>query len=225
MDHHRSAAAAAEVSRLIEVMASLRAEEGCPWDRKQSWRSLRRHVLEEAYELVDAVERNDPDAVCEECGDLLLEVVFMAQIAHEEGRFGMAEVARGIADKLIRRHPHVFGDESRTTDSEEALSSWEAVKARENPGREAGPRALPALLLALKVLERRGLAANPPTETPGGVPAAFARMEAARAGGGRDALEAALGDLLLAVTRDAHREGLDPEAALRGAAGRLHRGA
>ena len=153
-----AAAGAAEVAGLIKVMAKLRAEGGCPWDREQTWNSLRRYVLEEAHELVDAVDREDPAAVLEECGDLLLEVVFMAQIAHEEGRFGMAEVARGITRKLIRRHPHVFGDQARASNADEALASWEAIKAAEKSKRakqeDALPRGLPALLLAVKAIER-----------------------------------------------------------------------
>ena len=218
-----AASGAAEVAALIGVMARLRAADGCPWDRQQTWLSLRRYVLEEAHELVDAVDREDAAAVLEECGDLLLEVVFMAQIAHEEGRFGMAEVARGITRKLIRRHPHVFGEQAPATSSEEALASWEAIKAREKAERTPGdsplPASLPALLLALKVIERAG-SADREGETDGVVPA-LSRMEAARRTGDRDTIEAALGDLLLAVARGAHRDGLDPEAALRNAVRRL----
>ena len=221
---HAAADGAAEVAALIEVMARLRAEDGCPWDREQTWLSLRRYVLEEAHELVDAVDRKDPAAVLEECGDLLLEVVFMAQIAREEGRFGMAEVARGITRKLIRRHPHVFGEQAPAADAGEALASWEAIKAREKAGRTPGanslPRNLPALLLALKAIER--------TRSPGGdddtdgILPAVNRIEDARRKGDRDQIETALGDLLLAVARSAHRDGLDPEAALRNAVRRLN---
>lgn len=220
-----AAAGAAEVAGLVEVMAKLRSEEGCPWDREQTWESLRRYVLEEAYELVDAVDREDPAAVLEECGDLLLEVVFMAQIAHEEGRFGMAEVARGITRKLIRRHPHVFGDGKRASDADEAFASWEAIKATEKPGRDASgdrlPRGLPALLLAMKAVERAGTAEGAEEADPNGILPAFDRMQTARRAGDRDALETALGDLLLAVARGARRDGLDPEAALRNAVRRL----
>ena len=225
-----AAAGAAEVAGLVEVMAKLRSEEGCPWDREQTWNSLRRYVLEEAYELVDAVDREDPAGVLEECGDLLLEVVFMAQIAHEEGRFGMAEVARGITRKLIRRHPHVFGDQDRASDADEALARWEAIKAAEKAGRPASgdrlPRGLPALLLAMKAVERPGAAAD--GDDPGGddtdrdgIPAAFERMQAARRAGDPRERETALGDLLLAVARGARRDGLDPESALRNAVRRL----
>lgn len=220
-----AAAGAAEVAGLVEVMAKLRSEEGCPWDREQTWDSLRRYVLEEAYELVDAVDRKDPAAVLEECGDLLLEVVFMAQIAHEEGRFGMAEVARGITRKLIRRHPHVFGNQERASDADEAFASWEAVKAAEKPGRQGFcdqlPRGMPALLLAMKAVEQAEAAEDRSEAYRDGILPALEGMQAARRAGDPDELETALGDLLLAVARGARRDGLDPEAALRNAVRRL----
>ena len=223
--HAPAAAGAAEVSSLIEVMAKLRAEEGCPWDRKQTWSSLRRYVLEEAHELVDAVDGGDPAAVLEECGDLLLEVVFMAQIAHEEGRFGMAEVARGITRKLIRRHPHVFGDRAPASNAEEALASWEAIKAREKSARPTEgdrlPRGLPALLLAVKALERGKFSGAESGSDRDNIRPALTRMEAARRAGDPEKVEAALGDLLLSVARGAHEDGLDPESALRNAVRRL----
>ena len=220
-----AAAGAAEVAGLIKVMAKLRAEGGCPWDREQTWNSLRRYVLEEAHELVDAVDREDPAAVLEECGDLLLEVVFMAQIAHEEGRFGMAEVARGITRKLIRRHPHVFGDQARASNADEALASWEAIKAAEKSKRakpeDALPRGLPALLLAVKAIERATTARRADGTDQDGILPALTRMQAARRAGDLRGVETALGDLLLAVARGARQDGLDPESALRNAVRRL----
>ena len=220
-----AAAGAAEVAGLIEVMAKLRAKEGCPWDREQTWQSLRRYVLEEAHELVDAVDREDPAAVLEECGDVLLEVVFMAQIAHEEGRFGMAEVARGITRKLIRRHPHVFGGQERASNADEALASWEAIKVSEKSGRPAErgplPRGLPALLLAMKAIERTAASRQGDGPDQDAILAALTKMKAARRAEDRDAVEAALGDLLLAVARGARQDGLDPESALRNAVRRM----
>ena len=225
-----AAAGAAEVAGLIEVMAKLRAKEGCPWDREQTWQSLRRYVLEEAHELVDAVDREDPSAVLEECGDVLLEVVFMAQIAHEEGRFGMAEVARGITRKLIRRHPHVFGGQERASNADEALASWEAIKASEKSGRPAErgplprdplPRGLPALLLAMKAIERTAASSQGAGPDQNSILAALTKMKAARRAEDRDAAETALGDLLLAVARGARQDGLDPESALRNAVRRM----
>ncbi len=221
----RAAAGGAEVAGLVEIMAKLRSENGCPWDREQTWDSLRRYVIEEAYELVDAVDRKDPAAVLEECGDLLLEVVFMAQIAEEEGRFGMAEVARGITRKLIRRHPHVFGDQERASDAGEAFASWEAIKAAEKAERPASgdrlPQGLPALLVAMKAIERRGAAEDGEEAERDGILPAVERMQAARRGEDAEQLETALGDLLLAVAREARRDGLDPESALRNAVRRL----
>lgn len=218
-------AGAAEVSGLIEVMARLRTEDGCPWDRQQTWNSLRRYVIEEAYELVDAVDTGDPAAILEECGDLLLEVVFMAQIAHEEGHFGMAEVARGITRKLIRRHPHVFGDRTPASDAGEALARWEAIKAREKAERPSEadrlPRGLPALLLAVKTIERARSSGGDPGVDSNGIRPALSRMEDARRVGNRGAIEAALGDLLLAIASGAQEDGLDPESALRTAVRRV----
>ncbi len=220
-----AAGGAAAVAELLGVMAKLRSEEGCPWDREQTWNSLRRYVLEEAHELVDAVDREDPAAVLEECGDVLLEVVFMAQIAHEEGRFGMEEVARGITRKLIRRHPHVFGDEGRAADAGEALARWESIKATEKAQRAAPgdslPRGLPALLVAMKAIERTNAPGSDAGSAEDGIRRAGGRLEAARRMGNRGELEMALGDLLLAVARAAREDGLDPESALRNAVRRM----
>lgn len=222
-----STTGAAEFAGLVEVMARLRSEDGCPWDRKQTWESLRRYVLEEAYELVDAVDRKDPEAVLEECGDLLLEVVFMAQIAREEGRFGMAEIARGITRKLIRRHPHVFGDQARASDADDAFARWEAIKASEKSGRRTSadslPRDLPALILAMKAIERPDASQRGERSDHDGILPALDRMKAARRTGNPEDVEEALGDLLLAVARGARTDGLDPESALRGAVRRLGR--
>ena len=216
----------------MEVMVRLRSDGGCPWDREQTWASLRRYVLEEAHELVEAVDRRDPAAVREECGDLLLEVVFMARIAEEDGHFGMAEVARGIRRKLIRRHPHVFGGGDPARNAGQALESWEAVKAREERREkqphsvtDGVPATLPALLFASKVLDRlaaragRRTAANGPGAR---MRAALRRMEAARRQGADPATaERALGELLLEAAAWARSADLDPEAALRGAVRRL----
>lgn len=218
-------AAGRELARLVEVMAVLRGEGGCPWDRTQTWASLRRYVLEEAYELVEAVDRGDSGAVREECGDVLLEVVFMARIAEEAGAFGMTEVTRGIREKLVRRHPHVFGAAAPARDAEEALTSWEAVKAQEKKPRATLtgglPERLPALLVVGKVLERLGAAGRATARRSADrVRAAMEQMERCREGN-PEAAEQALGELLFAAAAWAFWEGLDPEAALRGAVRRL----
>ncbi len=208
-------AGGASTARLAAIMERLRGEDGCPWDREQTWASLRRYVIEEAFELVEAIGRGDPDAVREECGDLLLEVVFVARIAAEAGRFGLAEVARDVGDKLIRRHPHVFGGASPASGTAEALASWEEVKAQEKAaGKGAGRRrvpALPALLAASKLLERDGLDDLP------SLAGAAAALAAAAAEGDAAEVERAGGELLLASAAAVRDGGADPEVALRSA--------
>src|SRR6184192_2123635 len=121
------------IVQLLEVMAKLRSPTGCPWDREQDHRSLRFHAVEEVYELLDAIEAGDDHEMVEELGDLLLQVVFHCQLAHERGAFDFEEVARHIVEKLIRRHPHVFGDsEARTVDA--VWAQWEQIKHAERKG-------------------------------------------------------------------------------------------
>lgn len=143
-----------EISRLLEIMRTLRSEEGCPWDREQSLESLRPYAVEEVYEVIDAIDREDVEDHCEELGDLLLQVVFQAQLRDEEGAFGFEEVAKSICDKLVRRHPHVFGD-VEVAGSDEVLVNWNAIKETEKAHRQAAeslldsvPASFPALLKA-----------------------------------------------------------------------------
>jgi MazG family protein len=157
-------------SRLVEIMARLRAPDGCPWDREQNHRSLRWHAVEEVYELIDAIESGDDHELEEELGDLLLQVVFHCQLAKERGAFDFDKVARHISDKLIRRHPHVFGD-TKVRDVEQVWTNWEKIKRAEKHGtRHARPSALdgipkhlPALLRAEKLMKkvRRAKLARP----------------------------------------------------------------
>ena len=120
----------ASLARLVDVMARLRAPGGCPWDREQTHDSLRPYVIEEAYEVLEAIEGGDPGALCDELGDLLLQVLFHAEIAAETGAFRLADVARAITDKLVRRHPHVFGD-VQVRDADEVVRNWRRIKAEE----------------------------------------------------------------------------------------------
>ncbi|HQG13386.1 MAG TPA: MazG family protein, partial [bacterium] len=115
---------------LVKIMAKLRAPDGCPWDREQSYKDIAAHTLEETYETLEAIDRGDFKALKEELGDLLLQILFYAQIATEENRFGIDEVIEGISAKLIHRHPHVFGD-VRVSDSDEVLKNWEFLKKKE----------------------------------------------------------------------------------------------
>jgi uncharacterized protein YabN with tetrapyrrole methylase and pyrophosphatase domain len=151
----------AAINDLLEIMARLRAPDGCPWDREQDHESLRWHAVEEVYELIDAIEAGDDHEMEEELGDLLLQVVFHCQLAKERGAFDFEKVARHIADKLLRRHPHVFGD-IKVKDVDQVWANWEKIKRAEKHGtRHARPSALdgipkhlPALLRAEKLLKK-----------------------------------------------------------------------
>lgn len=151
--------AAASYLRLLEIMERLRGEGGCPWDREQTHESLKRYLIEETYEVLAALEDQDDSAFCDELGDLLLQVVFHSQIASEENRFSISDVTEGINQKMIRRHPHVFGEETAET-SIDVLAAWELIKKAE--GNSAGRKKqimqindnLPALLYAQKVQDK-----------------------------------------------------------------------
>jgi len=145
-------------NRLVEIMALLRGENGCPWDREQTHDTLTPYLLEEAYEVLEALEARDDRRLCEELGDLLLQIVFHARLAEETGAFNIDQVAAGISDKLIERHPHVFGNTTLAT-AEEVRHQWEAIKlARKGDGRrsllDGIPRSLPALLRAMRLQNR-----------------------------------------------------------------------
>ena len=149
----------ASIDELLEVMAKLRGPGGCPWDQEQTHESIRPQVLEECYELLEAIDEADDSLMREELGDVLLHVVFHSQLAKERGVFSFEEVARGIVDKLIRRHPHVFGDQNIDT-SEKVLKKWQELKAQEKPERKSVldgiPKALPALMEAQEVQKKAG---------------------------------------------------------------------
>src|ERR1022692_1570721 len=155
------------IDDLLKVMARLRSPKGCPWDREQDHRSLRWHAVEEVYELLDAIEAGDDHELEEELGDLLLQVVFHCQLARERGAFDFEKVARQITDKLIRRHPHVFGT-LRVKDVDQVWANWEKIKRAEKHGTRHArhfafdgiPKHLPALLRAEKLMKkaRKGLA-------------------------------------------------------------------
>lgn len=204
-------------------MRRLRGPDGCPWDRDQSLESLRAYVLEEAYEVVEAIDRGDRQALREEIGDLLLEVVFLSQICTEEGLFDVADVAGAIADKLVRRHPHVFGDR-RASDPQEALRHWEEIKKkdRESAGGTVSlldgvPRQLPALLRASRLSSRAATARFDWAALPDlmrKIEEESAEFREAAARGDRDAMTEELGDLLFIAANVGRFTGIDPEAAL-----------
>jgi tetrapyrrole methylase family protein/MazG family protein len=146
-----------DLEELIKIMAALRGEKGCPWDREQTMESLKPFIVEEAYEVLEAIDEKNPEAVKEELGDLLFQIVFQCQIAKEKGEFGMAEVIEKIGRKMVLRHPHVFGDADYRT-SAEVLVHWEAQKKREGKQRESllegVPSTMPSLLRAHRLQDR-----------------------------------------------------------------------
>ena len=210
----------AELEKLLAIMAELRGPDGCPLDREQTMHTLRPFVLEEAHELVDAIQEGETDAIREELGDLLLEVVFVTQIAVEAGQFTMADVARGIREKLIRRHPHVFGS-TPADNATQALERWEAIKSREKPERASVlddvPRSLPALSRAAKLSKR---AANAGFDWESGneirdkIEEELDELDEARRCRNADAIHEEVGDLLFAMVNLARHLDTDAELAL-----------
>ena len=147
-----------EFSSLVSIVTALRGPDGCPWDKEQTHKSLTRFAIEEAHELAEAIDRDDNQEICEELGDLLLQVVLHAEIARQEGRFDMADVIAGIGEKMVRRHPHVFAD-VKVKDSDELLDNWGKIKAKEKGNEDDFirfnlPAGLPALIGAHKIGEK-----------------------------------------------------------------------
>ena len=147
-----------QFQRLIEIMARLRSPDGCPWDKAQDHKSLKPYLIEEAYEVIDAIDSENPEKLAEELGDLLLHIVFHAQLGEEADKFNIEDICRKISDKLIGRHPHVFKDKVELTESE-VIDRWEIIKQNNNKGYsilDGVPRALPALLKAYRIQEKVG---------------------------------------------------------------------
>jgi len=218
------------MARLLAVMAWLRDHQhGCPWDVEQTFRTIAPYTIEEAYEVADAIDRDDLGALKEELGDLLLQVVYHAQMAHESGAFGFADVASAIADKMVDRHPHVFGD-ARVATAEAQTVSWEARKAIERAAKRAGAepagaldgvaRALPALLRAEKIQKRAARVGFDWKQTGpviDKIDEELGELRAELEAGDVDQarLTDELGDVLFAVANLARHCKIDPEAALR----------
>ncbi len=203
---------------LVKVMARLRGPDGCPWDREQTHETLARHLLEESHELLEAIDRGDSDATRDELGDLLLQVVFHAQMAAEDERWDVDDVARGLVAKLVHRHPHVFGD-VEVSGSDEVLTNWERLKAEEGSAPRAAvdaeiPATLPALARAAKVQRR---AAGWGVEWPDADSAMAALREETEnlSRATEEDGEALIGAILFAVVGAARKLGVDAETALR----------
>ncbi len=209
------------IARLCAIVAALRAPGGCPWDREQTHASLRGGLLEEAYEVVEAIDNVDDDNLREELGDLLLQSVLHAQIAQDEGRFTFDDVARGIGEKLVRRHPHVFG-EDHCADAAAVLVRWDEIKRTEK-GRAAAsildgiPRSYAALMRAQKVQKKAakvGFDWDAAAPVIAKVREEIAEIENAIAAQDSDAIEDEVGDLLFSVVNLARKLHLDAETAL-----------
>jgi len=222
------------LSRLVDIMARLRAPGGCPWDREQTFESLRPYLVEEAYEVLDAIEEGDLAGLRDELGDVLLQVLFHSEIAAEGGHFRLADVARAIADKLVRRHPHVFADVT-VRDADEVVRNWRRIKAEERRAAGGGaeptllaavPTGLPALARAQQVGDKLAHAGLDWPDLAGVLAKVDEeREELATALRSGDHVAAAreLGDLLLTLTSVARHLDVQAEMALRDAVGRLVR--
>lgn len=220
-DSHSAAAAA--LLELRSIMVRLRAPDGCPWDREQTHLSLRSSLIEEAYEIVEAIERGVDADLCEELGDLLLQVIFHAQLAEEENRFSFTEIAQAISKKLVHRHPHVFGSE-HAADAAAVVTRWEEIKRAEKGGAVSSAldgisEAMPSLLHAAKV-QKRAASKGMDWREAGPV---FEKIreeldevsEAISEGEPQGRLEEEMGDLLFAAVNLARKLKVDPEVALR----------
>ena len=227
MQHIKAAAA---LQRLLAIMARLRAPDGCPWDARQTPESLKPYLLEECYETLEAIDSGHPHKVCEELGDLLLQIVFQSRIYEERGDFTMTEVIDGIADKLERRHPHVFGD-SQCLTPEAVTEQWEAIKKQEKNSQQKTetalgsiPPALPALMHARKLTERASRVGFDWPELDGALAKLreeMAELEQALLEDDQQAMENELGDLLFAAANLGRHLNIDAEEALRKTVGRF----
>jgi nucleoside triphosphate diphosphatase len=225
-----SARAGEEFRRLVEIMRRLRGPGGCPWDHEQTIQSLRGFVLEETYEVLDAIDRNDHAALAGEIGDLVFEGVFLARIAEDEGHFTIADALRAVSDKLIRRHPHVFGDghapgRSTVDTASQVVEQWEQIKAREQAAAGESrsllrgvPRSMPSLLRAHEV-GTRVAAVGFDWPTTGDVvdkieEEVWELRDSVRTES-HDRAEEEMGDLLFSIANLARKMGIEPESALR----------
>jgi MazG family protein len=217
-------------TELVDIMRTLRSAAGCPWDREQTLRSLRPFLLEETYEALEAIDGGDPAALCEELGDLLFEVVFLAQIADEGGQFSITDAIETIATKLVRRHPHVFGEAHRAESAADVLGRWEDLKRDERAA--AGgpvkttlggvPKTLPGLLRAYEYGSRAasvGFDWERASDVIGKIEEEIREVRGALEHATTDpaALEEEMGDLLFAIANLSRKLGVEPENALRAA--------
>lgn len=226
-----------DISRLLEIMARLRdPETGCPWDVKQTFETIVPYTIEEAHEVADAIHRNDMVDLVDELGDLLLQVVFHARMAEEAGHFDFGDVVNAVTTKMIRRHPHVFGDEDVRGDATRVKGLWERIKAEEKAEKKARkakagtphktpslldevPATMPAVLQSVKlqhVAGKVGFDWTTPEPILEKITEELAELREAMAAKDRDAMQAEFGDVLFAMTNLGRRLGIDPDTALSG---------
>lgn len=203
--------------RLLDIMDTLRSD--CPWDRKQTLESLRHLTIEETYELADAIEENDLEEIKKELGDLMLHMVFYSKIGSEKGAFDVADVLNGVCDKLIHRHPHIYGDVEANTE-EEVKANWEAIKLKEKGTKsvlQGVPRSLPALVKAIRIGDKArgaGFDWDNPTDVWDKIREELGEFEDAHKSGNEVDMESELGDVLFSIINFARLSNLDPELAL-----------
>jgi MazG family protein len=217
--------AGAGFAQLVEIMARLRAQDGCPWDREQTFDTIKPYLLEETYEVMDAIDARDWDGLADELGDLLLQVVFFSQMAKEVGHFEVSDAIAAINSKLIRRHPHVFGEGDAKT-ADEVVRRWDEIKATEKAASTkpkgllaSVPRSLPALMEARQLAGRAagvGFDWNNVDQVLEKLREELAELEEARKAGSPEALQDEIGDLLFVIVNIARFLKVDPEQALRG---------
>jgi len=212
--------------RLKLIMAVLRSPEGCSWDRKQTHKSLLPYLIEEAYELVEAIEAEDINGIREELGDLLVQIVFHAQLASEKGLFEADDAVEGINEKLIRRHPHVFG-ERHELNPQQVRDQWEKQKIKSGEKKSVLnglPRSMPGLTMAFRIGEKAGGVGfdwDRPEDVLDKLDEEIAEIREALAGGKRDDMADEIGDLLFATASLSRKLGIDPSQALRGSLGKF----
>jgi tetrapyrrole methylase family protein/MazG family protein len=205
---------------LVAIIAKLRAPDGCPWDKEQTHKSLRENLVSETYEVLAALDTGDKDKLCEELGDLLLQIVLHAQIARDDGEFKIDDVIKGISEKIIRRHPHIFGNR-KVKDSAEVMHNWEELKKEERSEGvsmlESVPREMPALAYAREI-SRRAVRVGFEWENMEGVLDKLAEeIREIKDASSREEKEQEFGDLFFTLVNVARWEGIDAEAALRAA--------
>jgi tetrapyrrole methylase family protein/MazG family protein len=215
-----------KLDALVEIIARLRAPDGCPWDRQQTHKTLRGNLLSESYEVLEALDEGDASKLCEELGDLLLQIVLHAQIADDNGEFKIGDVIQNITEKIVHRHPHVFGS-GKASDAEEVMHNWEAIKREE---REEGasmlegvPKNMPALGYAYEIQRRVARVGFDWEDIEGVIEKLVEEIQEIREAANQEEKAKEYGDLLFTLANIIRREEVDPEAALREANQRFYK--